>query len=82
MLLKRFASSLHSSAKVGPFRLPPTIKQILASPVQPEEELVTVSGWIKSIRRQKNVSFAVLTDGSSPQGLQAVFLGNGEGVKA
>ncbi|EDR12141.1 uncharacterized protein LACBIDRAFT_166907, partial [Laccaria bicolor S238N-H82] len=38
----------------------------------------TVSGWIKSIRKQKNVSFAVLTDGSSYKGLQAVFLkGNG-----
>ncbi|KAG6897668.1 hypothetical protein C0992_012417 [Termitomyces sp. T32_za158] len=82
MLLKRFASSLQCSAKAGTFRLPPTIKQLLAAPVQPEEQLVTVSGWIKSIRRQKNVSFAVLTDGSSTQGLQAVFLGNGEGVKA
>ncbi|KAG6872038.1 hypothetical protein C0995_013693 [Termitomyces sp. Mi166 len=81
MLLRRFASFLHSSAKTGPFKLPPTIKQLLASPVQQEEQLVTVSGWIKSIRRQKNVSFAVLTDGSSSQGLQAIFLENGEGVK-
>ncbi|KAH0586906.1 hypothetical protein H2248_005742 [Termitomyces sp. 'cryptogamus'] len=82
MLLKRFASSFHSTSRTGPFRLHPTIKQLLAAPVQPEEQLVTVSGWIKSIRRQKKVSFAVLTDGSSSQGLQAVFVGDGEGVKA
>ncbi|KAG6841337.1 hypothetical protein C0991_012162 [Blastosporella zonata] len=82
MLLRRLASTLASSStKPGSFRLPPTIKQLLAS-TKPDDQLVTVSGWIKSIRRQKNVSFAVLTDGSSSHGLQAVFLGNGEGVKA
>ncbi|KAG6914530.1 hypothetical protein DXG01_016767 [Tephrocybe rancida] len=79
MLLRRFASTVASSSS---FKLPPTIRQLLALKSQPDEQLVTVSGWIKSIRRQKNVSFAVLTDGSSPQGLQAVFLGNGERVKA
>lgn len=40
-----------------------------------------MSGWIKSVRKQKNVAFAVLTDGSSAQGLQAVFVGGAAGVK-
>ncbi|PCH41688.1 asparaginyl-tRNA synthetase, partial [Wolfiporia cocos MD-104 SS10] len=34
---------------------------------------VTVNGWVKSVRRQKNIAFAVISDGSSEQGLQAVF---------
>ncbi|KAF8075845.1 asparaginyl-tRNA synthetase [Lyophyllum atratum] len=80
MILRRFASSL--SANPASFKLPPTIKQLLASPASPDAPAITVSGWIKSIRRQKNVAFAVLTDGSAPQGLQAVFVGGGEGVKA
>ncbi|KAG5635452.1 hypothetical protein H0H81_011191 [Sphagnurus paluster] len=80
MILRRFASSI-SSHSPRPFQLPPTIRQLLASPTSPDAPAITVSGWIKSIRRQKNVAFAVLTDGSSPQGLQAVFLVNGEGVK-
>jgi asparaginyl-tRNA synthetase len=69
MILRR----LHSS-----FRLPPTIQQLLAHPSSAQ---ITVSGWIKSVRRQKNVAFAVLTDGSCTQGLQAVFVGGGDAVK-
>ncbi|RDB19575.1 Asparagine--tRNA ligase [Hypsizygus marmoreus] len=75
MILRRFASSVAS------FKLPPTICQLLAGPTLPEPPTITVSGWIKSIRRQKNVAFAVVSDGSSATGLQAVFTGNGEGIK-
>ena len=52
--------------------LPPTIRQLLSSnlPKSP----TTISGWIKSIRKQKNISFAVLTDGSSTKGLQTVLV--------
>jgi asparaginyl-tRNA synthetase len=32
-----------------------------------------VTAWVKSIRKQKKVAFGVLSDGSSPVGLQAVF---------
>ncbi|RXW20565.1 hypothetical protein EST38_g5297 [Candolleomyces aberdarensis] len=60
------------------YRLPPTISQLLSSTNAPvnTDTTTTVSGWIKSIRKQKNVSFAVVTDGSSDQGLQAVLLKN------
>ncbi|KAH9946149.1 asparaginyl-tRNA synthetase [Epithele typhae] len=62
------ARRLFSSAS-----LPPTIRQLLASPPPPHAAVVEVNGWIKSIRRQKKVAFAVISDGSSDSGLQAVF---------
>jgi len=71
MLLRRLAAT--ASAPSSRFSLPPTIRQLLARP-SPTEEPATVSGWIKSIRKQKNVSFAVITDGSSAEGLQAVLI--------
>lgn len=59
--------------------LPPTIKQVLSAYLKPHcehEHAITVHGWIKSVRRQKNVSFAVVNDGTTLRGLQAVFLQN------
>ncbi|KAJ8075966.1 asparaginyl-tRNA synthetase [Marasmius tenuissimus] len=63
--------------------LPPTIRQLLAPSVTSElsqhstrseqDANVTVTGWVKSIRRQKRVSFAVISDGTNSAGLQAVF---------
>lgn len=63
--------------------LPPTIRQLLRSPLPsnlPKSTTTTVSGWIKSIRKQKNISFAVITDGSSTKGLQAVLVKGDEGL--
>jgi asparaginyl-tRNA synthetase len=56
--------------------LPPTIRQLLRSSLSSNssKSTTTISGWIKSIRKQKNVSFAVITDGSSTNGLQAVLV--------
>jgi asparaginyl-tRNA synthetase len=60
---------LHTSA-----RLRPTIRQILGSDVATgSAERVEVNGWVKSIRRQKRVAFAAISDGSTEHGLQAVF---------
>jgi asparaginyl-tRNA synthetase len=61
MLFRRFVSTF-----------PPTIRQLLSSSTNPEST-VQVNGWVKSVRRQKKVSFAVITDGSCSPGLQAVF---------
>lgn len=55
------------------YRLPPTIARLQHEAVNPDATL-SVNGFIKSIRRQKRVSFAVLSDGSHAQGIQAVFL--------
>ena len=63
---RRFAS------QYAPRRLPPTIKELLGSNI-PQETSVSLNGWIKSIRKQKRVSFAVISDGSSAKGIQAVF---------
>lgn len=60
------------------YKLPPTINQLLSrhfDSTKPPSQPATVHGWVKSIRRQKNVSFAVITDGSSAAGMQAVFAG-------
>ncbi|KAI4293957.1 asparaginyl-tRNA synthetase [Schizophyllum commune Loenen D] len=63
---RRFAS------QYAPRRLPPTIKELLGSNI-PQETSVSLNGWIKSIRKQKRVSFAVISDGSNAKGIQAVF---------
>ena len=59
VMFRRFASTL-----------PPTIRQLLTR--FPNNHSLQVNGWIKSVRRQKRVAFAVITDGST-SGLQAVF---------
>ncbi|KZT19956.1 hypothetical protein NEOLEDRAFT_1151679 [Neolentinus lepideus HHB14362 ss-1] len=63
MIFRRFASTSC---------LPPTIRQLLRS--ETHTSSVEVNGWVRSIRRQKKVAFAVITDGSSSHDLQAVFL--------
>lgn len=54
-------------------RFPPTIRQLLSAPHTSQGSVTEVCGWVKSVRRQKNVTFAVVSDGSSTRGLQAVF---------
>lgn len=61
---------LHTTA------LRPTIRQLLASSrtgTWNPNQTVQVDGWVKSIRRQKKVAFAVIQDGTSSDTLQAVF---------
>lgn len=50
--------------------LRPTIQQALKAP---SGSAVEVYGWIRSVRKQKRVAFAAVSDGSNPEGLQAVF---------
>ncbi|QRV75953.1 asparaginyl-tRNA synthetase [Ceratobasidium sp. AG-Ba] len=50
----------------------PTIGQILTSPPSPDVE-TTITAFVKSIRKQKHVAFADISDGSSPLSLQAVI---------
>ncbi|KIJ12198.1 hypothetical protein PAXINDRAFT_118299 [Paxillus involutus ATCC 200175] len=68
MFLKRFSST-------SAWTLPQTIRQILSSGQQPPSK-IHVHGWVKSVRRQKNVTFAVINDGSCVSGLQAVLTHN------
>lgn len=68
MLLRRLYSTAAHPAR---FKLPPTIKQVLSANGS-ESSATSVTGWIKSIRKQKNITFAVVSDGTTPEGLQAV----------
>lgn len=49
------------------------ITKILADPQSYEEKIITVCGWVKSIRDSKELGFIDLNDGSSFSGLQVVF---------
>jgi asparaginyl-tRNA synthetase len=62
-MFRRFASTS---------TLPQTIRQLLSSSTKPSSS-IQVNGWVKSVRKQKKFSFAVINDGSSAPGLQAVF---------
>jgi aspartyl/asparaginyl-tRNA synthetase len=62
--LDRRLHSLHT--------LPPTIRQILSTPSSAQSP-VTVKGWVKYLRKQKQVAFAEINDGSCAKGLQAVL---------
>jgi asparaginyl-tRNA synthetase len=66
MILRRFACTTAYR------RLPPTIKQLLANN-DSIGTAVTVSGFVKSVRKQKRVAFAAVSDGTSADVLQAVF---------
>ncbi|BFZ55986.1 asparaginyl-tRNA synthetase [Savitreella phatthalungensis] len=50
----------------------PTIRSLLTAPVAGQ---VRVRGWLRSVRKTKNVTFAVLNDGSQGESLQAVIKG-------
>lgn len=52
-------------------RLGSTIRQLLTS--KSSEGTIDVYGWIKSVRLQKRVAFAMIHDGTTPRGLQVVF---------
>ncbi|KAL0949111.1 hypothetical protein HGRIS_009198 [Hohenbuehelia grisea] len=51
----------------------PNVHDLLTQPLAENGTTVSAHGWLKSIRRQKKVAFAVLSDGSDTVGLQAVF---------
>ena len=54
--------------------LPPTIASSLANAAETDNgDSTTLNGWIRSVRRQKNVSFAVLSDASTVGGVQVVL---------
>jgi aspartyl/asparaginyl-tRNA synthetase len=52
--------------------LPKTIKSIL-NDQSPIDTSVSINGWIRSVRTQKNVSFANVNDGSNMKGIQAIL---------
>ena len=70
------ARQLHSTAcaRLPPPPLPTTVAASLAAASSsPGPAPDTLSGWVRSVRRQKNVSFAVLSDGTQVGGVQVVL---------
>lgn len=51
-----------------------TIKQIVTDLPSHQDKKLTAQGWFRYIRKQKNQAFAALSDGTSFQKLQCVFL--------
>ena len=45
-------------------------------------DTVTVSGWVLTCRKQKNMSFSKCTDGSSTEGIQLIWEGADEDVSS
>ncbi|GAA5924294.1 hypothetical protein JCM1841_001353 [Sporobolomyces salmonicolor] len=73
--LRPLARQLHTTRSLpSPAALPSLISSSLAASSSSAPEATTsLSGWVRSCRRQKNVSFAVLSDGSQVGGVQLVL---------
>lgn len=51
-----------------------TVADVLeAKPREHDQDLISVDGFVRSVRRQKNIAFAAVGDGSSYGSLQAVL---------
>ena len=63
------SSSVESTAAVV---LPKTVRELLLTKNDIKDQ-ATVKGWIQTIRKQKGVCFATVTDGSTAQTVQVVM---------
>lgn len=66
----RFGSRLYSTQRtLFPTQ---TVRAILSDETAPGSS-VTVRAWVRSVRKQKQVSFANVNDGTSLKGMQAIL---------
>lgn len=67
--------SFASSTRKLSGTLPKTVRQLLDTTHINKSDEISVYGWIKSVRQQKRVAFAQLSDGTDldGRGLQVVF---------
>ncbi|KAF8310924.1 asparagine--tRNA ligase [Clavulina sp. PMI_390] len=74
MKSRRALSSLAAAAssRLPPRQLSPTIRHLLDTSDARAGESVNVRGWVRSIRKQKAVTFIAVNDGSSVESLQVV----------
>ncbi|KAK9471002.1 uncharacterized protein V1510DRAFT_421360 [Dipodascopsis tothii] len=54
--------------------LPRTVGDLLAAGADLVGSKVVVHGWVRTVRRQKRIAFAAVSDGSTSQAAQIVFL--------
>lgn len=53
------------------FQRAQTVRQLLTLPAS--GETIQVNGWVRSVRLQKRIGFAMISDGTCTQNLQVVF---------
>ena len=79
-VIRGHVRSLSSNYMAGPqkllsrrnlIQLGGTIRQVLAS--KSNDETIRVHGWVKSVRVQKRIAFAMVHDGTTPKSLQVIF---------
>lgn len=73
MIASLLQKSISLTSSVSKFKLHDTIKTILNKETG---SACTASGWIRSVRKQKNFTFAELSDGTSSTDLQVVIPNN------
>jgi len=73
--ISRFILTRSSSFVTRPSRI--AIEALLNAEIgpsiEPDQALITVNGFVRSIRKQKRVAFAAIGDGSTLESLQAVL---------
>ncbi|GAA5910850.1 uncharacterized protein JCM6883_000335 [Sporobolomyces salmoneus] len=73
-LARLLAPTLRAVYSTPTARLPPLLSQSLHHPsTSSTPSRVSLNGWIRSIRKQKNISFAVISDGTKVDGVQVVL---------
>ncbi|KAG5518122.1 hypothetical protein PMAC_003308 [Pneumocystis sp. 'macacae'] len=68
MLLNYCKRRIHNAGMPNVYN----IKEISEKQIAPTE-IIIVNGWIKSLRKMKNVTFATINDGTTEKNLQSVF---------
>jgi hypothetical protein len=70
------AAIIHARRYIGSSGPTSTVAQLLrldASSQPPEDGLVTLNGFVRTVRKQKRVAFAAIGDGTSLDAVQAVL---------
>eukprot|EP00563_Minutocellus_polymorphus_P010862 CAMPEP_0181074768 /NCGR_PEP_ID=MMETSP1070-20121207/29767_1 /TAXON_ID=265543 /ORGANISM="Minutocellus polymorphus, Strain NH13" /LENGTH=568 /DNA_ID=CAMNT_0023155885 /DNA_START=105 /DNA_END=1811 /DNA_ORIENTATION=+ len=49
------------------------LKRVKTADVTPSDEVVSVKGWVRTVRKQKTLAFVEVNDGSSLSGIQCVM---------
>ncbi|KAI9485021.1 asparaginyl-tRNA synthetase [Zychaea mexicana] len=70
--LSRRSLFLNCSRSHSTNTFPLTVRSLLDNNVEAGSD-VTVKGWVRSVRKQKQISFANINDGTSVRGLQAIL---------
>lgn len=49
------------------------MKRVKAANAVPSDEVVSIKGWVRTVRKQKTLAFVEVNDGSSLSGIQCVL---------